>query len=65
MMIYIYILDVAVKDGVRAGSKGVLLADHRGELERLEARRLFARPRERAPPGERNTGTCEQLDQQG
>ena len=58
--------DVDVKDGLLAGSKGVLSVEHRGELERLEARCLFARPaRAGPPPGERNTGTCEQLDQQG
>ena len=42
--------DAGIKDGVIAGSKGVLSADHRGELEHLEVRRLFARPRERGPP---------------
>ena len=42
--------DADVKDGVIAWSKGVLLAEHRGELEHLQARRLFARPCERAPP---------------
>ena len=61
------LLDVEMKDGLIAGSKGVLCTKYRGELEHLKTRRLFTRPHECPPPPflwVRNMGTCEQLDKQ-
>ena len=44
--------DVEVKEGLVAGAKRVLPREAARDLARLEARRLFVRPRERrAPPG--------------